>query len=144
MGLTWFEILPAVAKQQPPPSSLPVPLVSRKNAHGASLVKRKLINFSQDLPPCVQTHYDCVSLSHTHTMKRFLWMRACEGVSACAVQCWYMRWAPELKIKITLNAVPLKVARLNSKWQVWFSPDIAVRSHHHHTSRKYLHHWILA
>lgn len=124
MGSTWSEILPAVAKQHPPPTSPSAPLVSWKNAHSTQLAGRKLINFSQDLPPCVRTHTHTPFLlllsflTHIHTQWRFLWMRAWEGVSACAVQCWYMHWAPELKIKITLNAVPLKVARLKWKWQV--------------------------
>lgn len=61
MGPTSSEILPAVAKQHPPPTSRSVPLVSKKNAHGASLVKRKLINFRQVLPPCVHAR------EHTHT-----------------------------------------------------------------------------
>lgn len=111
MGLTWSEILPAVAKQHPLPASPSVSLVSGKNAQGARLARRKLINFRQDLPPRVCVHPlqpPSHTGAHAHTMKRFLWMRAWEGVGACALQCWYMHWAPELKIKITLNGASLQ------------------------------------
>lgn len=101
MGPTWSEILPAVAKQHPPPTSRSVPLVSRKNAQGALLAQRKLINFSQDLPPCVRTHtlppspLLSLSLSHRHNEEILVneSMRGCQCLRSTVLIYALSSWA---------------------------------------------------
>lgn len=93
MGPTWSEILPAVAKQHPPPTSQSVPLVSRKNAQGALLDERKLINFSQGLPPRVRTH--SLPLSHTHNEEILVneSMRGCQCLRSTVLIYALSSWA---------------------------------------------------
>lgn len=103
MGSTWSEILPAVAKQHPPPTSPSAPLVSWKNAHSTQLAGRKLINFSQDLPPCVRTHTHTLTLppspllshTHTHTMKILVneSMRGCQCLRSTVLIYALSSWA---------------------------------------------------
>lgn len=103
MGSTWSEILPAVAKQHPPPTSPSAPLVSWKNAHSTQLAGRKLINFSQDLPPCVRTHTHTHTLppspllshTHTHTMKILVneSMRGCQCLRSTVLIYALSSWA---------------------------------------------------
>lgn len=50
MTSTWYQILPAVAKQHPPPTSHLVSLDNLGNMAVSSLAQRKLINFSHDPP----------------------------------------------------------------------------------------------
>lgn len=109
-------VLPAVAKQHPPPTSHSVSLDNLGNTAVSSLAQRKLINFSHSLP-----------LSEKRGKKlslQFLWMREREEQKQdeiqreCQCSCFLDNWISQL---CQLKSIMRLISKLTKRWFRYYS-----------------------